>query len=161
MYFYEIGYGSYEESEYATYTHEKKFTPEQLEKLVHQAIKKAFWPVFNEMAKNSDGSVPWRFNKQKKEYLELCLNFAALLNERNRDQDSTVTFFDRELVKLGFKRLKYDAEVVFFGWKSVLRKGWEKDVGPHQEKLRLELKKMVAKKYPQLVNCYCRKIGET
>ncbi len=99
VHIYSIGYGTYEESEYAQLYHEKKFTDAQLEKLVHKAVTK----ILRNMLKD------------KPDYIyEDGPSFEGIFHS-----------VCEELEIMGFKKVEFDAKWRCFGWSSLCADNWK------------------------------------
>lgn len=104
MYFYNIGYNSYEECPDVTLCHEKEFTREDLENMVIEAIKEI---------------IPQRkFDYDFKE------NYGDLLFSSYEGKCVLDVLCDG----FGFSRIKYTAQFSAFGWASIFDDDdWESD----------------------------------
>lgn len=98
MYFYSVGYGSYEDSGYIQFTHSSKFSDEQLERVVEDCL----------------------FEVLKKFGTEDS-NFSELMFHGDRER-----YFMTAMKKRGFVPLKYTARFSVFGWaNSIDPEDWE------------------------------------
>lgn len=106
MYFYSIGYGSYEDSSFIEYVFSDKLTDEELERYVHKAVIAALEKVIA-MADTDD-----------------YLYYDSSGPTFRTIQD----LVHEELLNLGFNKLEYDAEWGCFGWASIIDKDdWSND----------------------------------
>jgi hypothetical protein len=114
MYNYKVGYHSYEESNYIDLFHEKLFTKEQLEDIVNKVAVE----VVREMRKTTD------FISNFQDIVENTL-FTQMLTE-----------------KYGFKELKYQQVLSYFGWGSIFHNDdWADNKGKEEQKLVDEINK--------------------
>ncbi len=112
MCIYNVGYDSYEESEYIQLYHEKEFSQQKFEEIVIEATILVL-----------------------KEDKENYINRYKELKEKGDDILPTVTFQDilhsvvEALVKsFGFKKVKFTGDFNVFGWADILdEKEWEHD----------------------------------
>lgn len=104
MYLYKIGYGSYEESCFVSFTHEKRFTHDELTKIIGEATVKAI-------------------KKQKTQEHHTVHNF----------QDVFKDYKDNDVIHIlqsdyGFVAIEYDEFWSCFGWPSIfVKKDWGSD----------------------------------
>lgn len=85
MYLYKIGYGSYEESCFVSFTHEKKFTHDELTKVIGEAVVKAI-------------------KKQKaREYHDIH-NFQDVFDNYKGDRDEDLDAITDAVLAAGFTR---------------------------------------------------------
>lgn len=125
MYLYKIGYGSYEDSCFTEFTHEEKFSEEELNSLVISAIIRALEGV-------ASGE-----------------NECFLMKDGVSYEDIQ-TFVDEELEKDGFVPTKYQARWSCFGWPSLVSKdawiGQRGDVLDQiYDKIPVELREKIVK----------------
>lgn len=99
MHIYSIGYGTYEESEYEQFYHQKKYTKSQLSKLVHKAVTK----VLEDMMKDKPSYVHEDGPTFQDIFHKVC----------------------EKLESMGFERVKFDAEWKCFGWSSLCIDNWK------------------------------------
>jgi hypothetical protein len=112
IYVYDIGYSSYEESSYVQLTHTKKFTEAQLRRAVIKAIITV---------------LKWIDEKKPKEIYLGC---------HGPGFDDLDKFVIAELEKVGFKRIKFQAEFSIFGWPSLTDNShWEGQRGGALDKV--------------------------
>lgn len=99
MYVYKVGWGSYEESEYTELYHDQRFTDEDLEKMVFDAVIN----VLSEIVKSD-------FDK-------ICLREDGIAYEEIHSKVVTVL-----QEKHGFTKVQYQASWSIFGWPSLTDK---------------------------------------
>ena len=93
MYIYNVGFGSYEESEYAQLAFDQELTPDQLHEYVSQAIIKVLSDIVE--------SNPRRISYDGVSYQDI--------------HEDVI----RELKTVGFQEIKFNAEWSCFGWPSL------------------------------------------
>jgi hypothetical protein len=140
MYYYDIGYGTCEESSFVTLTHEKKVTQDDL----HQMIKKICIELYQEFHTDSD---QFTDDGEKWHSLEKMFDhctFQDLWNTHRfpRDEDQ-VSIVDKLIKDYGFQRIKYEAEIAYFGWASLDKVDWT----GHTDELTQDLQKAVIEVY--------------
>jgi len=106
MYYYEVGYGSYEDSYYVTLTHAEQLTEAQLTELVTQAMEQT----------------ALRLAKSTKHFDYKLLHVSDLVADG---------LFTEEMKKLGFAELTYQVKFSMFGWESIFNEehSWLNQVG--------------------------------
>ena len=98
MSFYDVGYDTYEESEHIQLAHEKVFSQDEFDKLVIQATIAVL--------------------KREKSLRKEHVSFQDILHD----------VVEELTMKRGFRRLKFDARFVVFGWPSIRDKtDWNHD----------------------------------
>ncbi len=109
MYFYSLGYGSYEDSDRITLASEAKMSKEAFEEIVLAASVEVVREIIEKRSRAND-------NEDDFEYTH---NFSNIY-EAVADKMQTC----------GFRRIKYVADVSPFGWPSIFTKGdWESQRG--------------------------------
>lgn len=99
MYIYNIGYHSYEESEYVQLYHKKEFDKKTFEKILCQA-------TINVLKNNEE------FRKEDKRHVTFQNIFSEVVEELIKNFE--------------FKELKFTSEFSVFGWASILdEKDWK------------------------------------
>jgi len=102
MYYYEIGYNSYEDSHYETLTHENEFTKDELEDMIAEGFKSLFPSA-------------------------CAQDLTYLYNFYTYD---SVSIYDWLISNKGFKKLVYTAVSGIFGWGNLKDKNnWDREVG--------------------------------
>ena len=124
-YIYEIGYGSYEESEYWQYSHKEKLTDKQL----RQHVQDAIFHVLESSVGNYDEQ---GFHKDHFHVSEGGPSFQEIL---------TSTKFHDYLKAQGFIRVEYTQRFGIFGWAASLDpKDWDGTTDSARVKFCEELK---------------------
>ena len=104
MHLYKIGYYSPEESNYFELRHKNKYTDEELHKIVMEAIASVLSHI---VSSNNEHDV--------------CISKEFGLSYQEID-DLTI----KELEKVGFEPITYQAEWACFGWQSIIDEDhWE------------------------------------
>jgi hypothetical protein len=102
MYIYELGYGSYEDSEYTQLSHEEEFTQEEFEEKIQASIKDA---LIRWIDKEEDGVI-YRMHEANPH-----IGF-----------DRLHTYVSEILCeKFGFAKLEFQAKFSLFGWDDLLK----------------------------------------
>jgi len=115
-YFYNIGYGSCEESEYEQYSFGEELSKDELRRYVEMATVKAL----EETIKDRKGENNGMFF-----FSEDGISFQCLWNE-----------IKRQLVVIGFAPIKYSATYSIFGWPSIVcGDDWETQRGEELKSL--------------------------
>jgi len=105
MYFYNIGYNSYEECPDVTLCHEKQYTRDEIEEIIIKAIREL---------------IPLR----KFDY-SYQSNFGDILMGHDPKQKNVIELLCE---KYGFMSIKYTAQFSAFGWASIFDKeDWRTD----------------------------------
>lgn len=113
---YNIGYSTYEESEYYQLYHKIKYSQEEFEKIVTKAVTNQF-----------------KGHKVKKK-------------ERISFQDIISSVVEELTNNFGFKKVDFIAEFSVFGWANLLdKKDWEEDRNKQLELLTNSIKKVIKK----------------
>lgn len=116
MYIYNVGYHSYEESEYVQLCHTKKFNKKEFEKIVTKATVN----ILKE----------YKIKKGEK------LSFQDILHEVVREL----------IKNFGFEEIKFTSEFNVFGWANILdEKDWKHDRDEQLKLLTKLLKKELSK----------------
>lgn len=111
MHIYNLGYHTYEESDYVQLYHKKKYSKKEFEKVVAKAAVSVL--------KNS---------KNKKE-------------NKISFQDIFFSLIEGLVEQFGFKEVKFDAEFSVFGWANILdEKDWKHDRDKQLNELTRSLK---------------------
>jgi hypothetical protein len=113
MYFYKIGYHSYEESAFAELTHENKYTDEEIHNIVSNAVIRVLQEIVA---------------KKKK----------CIFNSSYEGLHDLIT---EDLIEMdGFKKVKYQSIWSCFGWASVTNEeDWEGQRGDNLKRLSSEI----------------------
>jgi hypothetical protein len=132
MYIYRCGYGSCEESDYAILSHEKKFTNSQ----IHEMIKAICVDLYQQFHTSSDredstGAV-WSSFESRYDH---C-TFQDLWSGHGFPDDTRYNIPDELIKRYGFKRVKFEADIGYFGWASVDKDDWVSHVNEGTEDLR-------------------------
>ena len=102
MYYYEIGYSSYEDSHCETLTHETEFNKDELEDMIAEGFKSLF---------------PSACAK------DLTFLYCFYINDE-------VNIYDWLVANKGFKKLKYTAISSIFGWGDLKTPtDWKREIG--------------------------------
>jgi hypothetical protein len=114
MYFYRIGYASFEDSDFYELVHKDKFSKEEFESFVFKATIRVL-----------EGVITGKYKG------EFCSALEGLSFERILED------VVKELVKVdGFENLKYQAEWSCFSWPSITEdKSWTRQRGAELERL--------------------------
>lgn len=125
IYFYEVGYWSYEESPVNILTNEKYFTQEQFNELVSDCALKVYDSKNNEQL----NSIREHNDKADDELDKLEVTF------------DTIRFgiIEMLILEFGFKELEISASFVPFGWASIEIKDWKEVKDPYLEILRRKI----------------------
>jgi len=98
MHIYELGYHSYEESQYTQLYHEKKFNQNEFEKIICQAAA------------------------------NILKGYKIRKGERISFQDINFSVAEELIKNFGFKKVNFAATFNVFGWANILdEKDWEHD----------------------------------
>jgi len=110
MYNYKVGYGTYEESEFFEFSHEKKLT--------HKELMKCFEIALTNMAIKtvSNPEEQWRFNPED-DTDPLGLSYQDMMYP---GED-----FIKEMEKQGFTKVQYQESVCVFGWGNAFVNDWK------------------------------------
>jgi len=128
MYIYDIGYGSYEESQYWQYIHKEKFTEKQLRLIVGDCIFEVI-----------------EYLSRLKRRPTNRMNWVHFLEDGPTFQDIMYTpRFHDALKKRGFKPIEIEAETHVFGWASCIRNNW-KDPVDSSDSTRLIINRLMRK----------------
>ena len=111
IYFYEVGYWSYEESPVNILTNEKYFTQEQFNELVSDCALKVYDSKNNE-----------QLNSIREHFDTIRFGIIEML-----------------ILEFGFKELEISASFVPFGWASIEIKDWKEVKDPYLEILRRKI----------------------
>jgi hypothetical protein len=135
MYFYEIGYGSYEDSCYTPLVHTNKFSKEELENMFVDAVVEYLINREKGEQETKEGEIPnyqmKRFmERAKKELGENITYEEAKLKAKNTSISPHYTkysYIHDDIVKImvknfGFEMLKYDAQCFVSGWADIVDK---------------------------------------
>jgi hypothetical protein len=121
-YIYEVGYGSYEESEYWQLSHKKKFTKEELHHFVVDAFFAALEAEAGAHKESGFGEMYTGVDGPKFQDLMRSLHFLKYLES------------------LGFVQVEYAERFNIFGWASCLDpKDWEDNASPVRQAIAKEL----------------------
>jgi len=117
-YIYEIGYGTYEESQYKQYYHDKKYSQKELEDIFSECMVAAI----QYRVENRDENIC------QISYQDIMFGY------------SKQSFFEKELEKRGFDPIqpKIQASVSVMGWEHPLKPNWYKQTsteGSYDRKL--------------------------
>jgi hypothetical protein len=124
VYLYNIGYGTCEESSYKQYSHEKKFSEQELRDIVKECII----AVIEHYA--------GRFGKGG--YHETCFHVSD--SGPQFDEIMNEPMFEELLIERGFNPSKFEARFDTFGWASAMDDtDWEGHTGEEDKKLQHEI----------------------
>ena len=129
MYIYDIGYGTFEESHFWQYSHEKKFTNRQIELIVGDCIFEVI-DYLSRLTRRPTDIMNWVH------FLEDGPNFQDLMEKPK---------FHKALQKRGFKPMEFEAKINLFGWASSIKNNWkacDKDI---DVRIRNRLKRCLRK----------------
>lgn len=147
LYFYRVGYGSYEDSGVIAITHEKKFTNAEFENMILEVVP---------------GILERKHKKEMKKWEEV---------DYREDEDPEYKRVEREVWalnvrfeeiypligkalcrKFGFKPVKYKADYFVWGWADYMAEnpGWNRDMG----KKCLRLHKHIRESLPSMAARY-------
>ncbi len=115
-YIYNIGYSTYEESEYYQLYHKRRYSQEEFEKIVVKAVMNWF-----------------------KEY-------EVKKDEKISFQDIIFSLIEELTKNFGFKKVDFTAEFSVFGWANLLDKqNWEEDRNKQLKMLTKAIEKIIKK----------------
>ena len=115
-YIYNIGYSTYEESEYYQLYHKRRYSQEEFEKIVVKAVMNWF-----------------------KEY-------EVKKDEKTSFQDIIFSLIEELTKNFGFKKVDFTAEFSVFGWANLLDKqDWEEDRDKQLKMLTKAIEKIIKK----------------
>jgi hypothetical protein len=137
-YLYELGYGTYEESEYSQIQHEKEFTQEEFNDMVLKCVVKAAKEVFDEAVNdfNSPESKKEKaegacFNrKHGDEFMyEICIETLMYMHEARLTYQSLHKRVTELMTEdFGFVVAPKTATISFFGWSDLANENdWEQN----------------------------------
>lgn len=120
MHIYNIGYNSYEESEYVQLYHEKKFSQKEFENIVIEAVV----------------SVLKKYKELKNSSVE-----DSRLKSRTTFQNMLFSVIEMLVKKFGFKEVKFIGKFDVFGWADILDENdWEDNRDEQLNKLTKSVK---------------------
>lgn len=130
MYFYSIGYSSYEDSDYIALIHKEKYSDNEFFDIIYSSI-----PFVAEKLKADilldDSEYDWFYNHYDK---MLNINFGFLYK----------IIAEILIEKFEFEKIEYQSELILFGWPNVMQeKDWDYDNPKYNkiaELIRKELK---------------------
>jgi len=139
VYYYEVGYNSYEEAPIWTLSHEKKFTKKEFDNILLDASEEVFLKLqkqWNEELYKTDEE----YLKEQEEYRKRDPNYLEHLMYDSFDNlySDVVNLL---IEKYGFEKLKISHSFIPFGWASVLIDDWENDTNKELVLLRKRLSK--------------------
>ena len=140
MYVYDIGYGTYEESQYTQLLSEKKYTRQELHELIYSIIRKLIVNIDAKVLKMDDGE---EFVHSKPGYVDKGFNdddtYNLFYHLSFQDVYSDVI---KELIKNhGFKELTFESNYSIMGWANLLEAGhWKDDVTEESQDITNRLK---------------------
>lgn len=126
MYFYTVGYGSYEDSGNISLVHRKEYTEEEFENMVKECAK-----IVTEqyLYKEKEKRI------KDKERLQFTLEFNDPLKVDFSDIYEKVA--DLLCIKYTFKKLKYTQRYSVFGWANLVgENNWEEESDEKLNKLK-------------------------
>ena len=110
VHYYEIGYHSYEESEYYKLVHERKFSKKEFEDICIETCNAALEKIASGEIKDHCGYYDAIAEKPK-----AALTFQSILG-----------CVVKELESKGFRQITFDANCVVFGWANLFdREDWK------------------------------------
>ena len=118
MYIYNFGYGSYEDSVYYQLYHEEKYSEDEFREILHRATVYVLLRHLEEQEEHLD--------KGDEDLVYFSPRYENLVRDI---RDILISDF-------GFSKLKFEAEVYYFGWANILTKGdWSREQNSNNEKL--------------------------
>lgn len=149
MFFYNVGYGTCEESEYWQFTHKGLYTEAELEQIVQDCMLEVLVKAAKPKAKWSHQRSP-KIQDVMGDSHGIRKN-GELLRIENR--------FLMAMERRGFKQVKFDRTISLFGWASCLDpKDWRSYTCPEQRKFVKTLRSRFLKARPNYLKDL--KVGE-
>jgi hypothetical protein len=155
-YIYEIGYGSYEESDFTQLTHTKKFTGEEIKNLVHKVIKEILLSITID---NNGSSIFATVNHMsfsgyaEKDYKESKKLGGHKYKYHITFEDLHSVVVEKLIKDHGFKPMQFETCYSMFGWGGLFDTEWEQDEDLNLKGLREFIKNDVElqNKYKELI----------
>jgi len=135
MYIYEVGYHDYDSSEYWQLTHKEKFTKEQFDKMVEEAL-------FAALLRICEPKSEWK-NQRNPPYYRLMIDRIRRDNKKTKKTSYTWPFMDA-MKKFGFSLIEFEQKLSIFGHASSVnprKKGEEKEIINRSRRLKRRLLK--------------------
>lgn len=161
-YLYELGYGTYEESEYSQIQHEKEFTQEEFENMVFQCVVKAAKEAHEESVNDFNSPESKRekaegacFNRKNgDEFMyEICIESLMYMRNSDLSYQSLHERVTELMVKdFGFIMAHKTATVSFFGWADLAD---ENDWGQSEYEPNRTASRMVREQVCERPRYYC------
>ena len=117
MYFYKIGYSTYEGASSKQYFHSEKFTEEEIDEMIEAALFQSY------------------------EKMAMAGEYGCTIIEFLMDDTSFHEYFLRN----GFLPIKYTASKYIFGWNDILEDIWQHDTEPKEKEMLARLKDKIEK----------------
>ena len=132
MYSYNFGYGSYEDSDFYQITHEEKYSDDEFQEILHEAILKAICHFLKQRSngvtrEDTPPEVLEKLSEEDKEYSDI--HFSGYF-------DCAFSFAHGSLLKYvhivlirdyGFEPLVFQAKWGCFGWANFLADNWKQE----------------------------------
>jgi len=142
MFIYDVGYGTYEESENIQVMHEKRFTEKQFNKIIEDCLLAVLIKI---------GKPKSKFNHEREPSFQELLTKMSFKKNRKTGEGERYHYFMKELEKQGFREVQFEQKWSVFGWASAINpKDWmdKYSVGSEREKLARRLRRRLFKERP-------------